>query len=138
MIQLTRSYPFSASHRLHSDALSDRENTAIYGKCNNPYGHGHNYVLEVSVTGEVRAATGRVVDVGRLDQIVREAILDPLDNRSLNEDVREFKSQVPTTENLVTVVENRLKSLWPQEFPRLSRIRLHEDRKNIFELQVGL
>ena len=137
MIRLTRRYPFSASHRLHAASLSAEANAELYGKCNNPYGHGHNYVLEVTVAGDVQPRTGRVVDLGKLDQLVRSEVVAPFDHRNLNEDVRDFANVVPTTENLVSVIQTRLKNSWPPHFPRLSRIRIFETRKNIFEVQVG-
>lgn len=137
MIRLTRRYPFSASHRLHVDSLSADANAELYGKCNNPYGHGHDYVLEVTVAGDVEARTGRVVDPGKLDQLVQSSVVAPFDHRNLNEDVRDFADIVPTTENLVSVIQTRLKNGWPPDFPKLSRIRIFETRKNIFEAQVG-
>ena len=137
MIRLTRSYPFSASHRLHAASLSNDVNADLYGKCNNPYGHGHNYVMEVTVAGDVQPRTGRVVDLGKLDQLVRSLVVAPLDHRNLNEDVADFANVVPTTENLVSVIQTRLKNSWPPDFPNLSRIRIFETRKNIFEVQVG-
>jgi 6-pyruvoyltetrahydropterin/6-carboxytetrahydropterin synthase len=137
LIRLTRSYPFSASHRLHAASLSNDVNADLYGKCNNPYGHGHNYVLEVTVAGDVQPRTGRVVDLGKLDQLVRSLVVAPLDHRNLNEDVADFANVVPTTENLVSVIQTRLTNSWPPDFPKLSRIRIFETRKNIFEVQVG-
>ncbi len=137
MIRLSRQYPFSASHRLHAASLSDDANAELYGKCNNPYGHGHNYVLEVTVAGDVQPRTGRVVDLGKLDRLVRESVIAPLDHRNLNEDVSDFADAVPTTENLVSAIQARLRNCWPPDFPGLSRIRIFETRKNIFELQVG-
>jgi len=137
LIRLTRSYPFSASHRLHAASLSNDVNADLYGKCNNPYGHGHNYVMEVTVAGDVQPRTGRVVDLGKLDQLVRSLVVAPLDHRNLNEDVADFANVVPTTENLVSVIQTRLKNRWPPDFPKLSRIRIFETRKNIFEVQVG-
>jgi 6-pyruvoyltetrahydropterin/6-carboxytetrahydropterin synthase len=138
VIRLTRRYPFSASHRLHAASLSADANAELYGKCNNPYGHGHNYVLEVTVAGDVQPRTGRVVDLEKLDQLVRSEVVTPFDHRNLNEDVRDFANVVPTTENLVSVIQTRLKNSWPADFPKLSRIRIFETRKNIFEVQVGV
>src|ERR1700690_2229953 len=99
---LTRRYMFSASHRLHSDAFSDAENAATYGKCNNPYGHGHNYALEVTVSGQVDESTGMVGNLADLDGIVRQEILERFDVQNLNT-LPEFSQAVPTTENLCTV-----------------------------------
>ncbi|MBV9340329.1 MAG: 6-carboxytetrahydropterin synthase [Acidobacteria bacterium] len=127
---LTRRYRFSASHRLHSDSFSDEENRAIYGKCNNPYGHGHNYTLEVTVSGEVDRSTGMICDLGELDECVRREILERFDVENLN--VRnELSGSVPTTENLSTVIYQILK----REFGRahLEKVRLEETMMNSFE-----
>lgn len=99
-IELGRRYRFAASHRLHSPALSEEENCRIYGKCNNPYGHGHNYVLEVILSGEIDPATGMIANLADLDGFVEREVLEPFDHQSLNEDVAAFRATVPTTENL--------------------------------------
>src|SRR6185295_10149961 len=96
---LTRRYMFSASHRLHNGAMSDQENIATYGKCNNPYGHGHNYALEVTVSGPVDPHTGMVCNLIDLDSSVQREILDRFDLSNLNS-LPEFADPVPTTENL--------------------------------------
>src|ERR1700733_2107316 len=100
---LTRRYMFSASHRLHNDAMSDVENTATYGKCNNPFGHGHNYHLEVTVSGRVDPATGMVCNLADLDGFVCREILARFDLENLNTHP-EFSQAVPTTENLCTAI----------------------------------
>jgi len=87
MFRVTRRYALAASHRLHAARLSDEENRRLYGKCNHPYGHGHNYVVEVSARGPADPETGRAVDVGILDELVTRHVLLPLDHRNLNEDV---------------------------------------------------
>jgi 6-pyruvoyltetrahydropterin/6-carboxytetrahydropterin synthase len=137
MIRLTRRYSFAASHRLHSHELSDAENTALYGKCNNPYGHGHNYVLEVTVAGPLDSKTGQVVNPATLDGLVTQSILRNFDNKNLNEDVAEFACAAPTSENLTLALEARLRAGWDAAFagqwPRLDGIRLRETRKNTFE-----
>ena len=127
---LTRRYRFSASHRLHSDTMSEEENRAVYGKCNNPYGHGHNYMLEVTVSGPVDGSTGMVCDLGELDDCVRREILERFDIENLNMR-REFRGSVPTTENLSTVIYDILK----REFNRahLEKVRLEETMMNSFE-----
>src|SRR5258705_10332105 len=100
---LTRAYMFSASHRLHSEAMSDEENALTYGKCNNPYGHGHNYKLEVTVSGAVDEATGMVCNLVDLDGFVQCEVLARFDLENLN--MRpEFSGVVPTTENLCTAI----------------------------------
>ncbi len=129
-LYLTRRYPFSASHRLHSPRLSEAENQRAYGKCNNPYGHGHNYVVEVTVSGQVDPATGMVAHLGELDAFVAREVLEPFDHTYLNEEVAAFRGRVPTTENLCVEIYNRLRA-----FPaaRLERVRLEETSLNSFE-----
>jgi len=129
-IHLTRRYSFAASHRLHSPRLSEEENQRIYGKCSNPYGHGHNYVVEVSVSGPVDPATGMVAHLGALDSFVEREVLDVFDHRNLNEDVPAFRERVPTTENLCIEIYNRLRSF---QGARLERVRLDETSLNTFE-----
>lgn len=133
---LSRKYRFSASHRLHSDQLSREQNAQIYGKCNNPFGHGHNYVLEIAVDGAVDENTGRVIDVGLLDEYVRRHVLDDLDHRDLNADVPDFQRAVPTTENLALAIESRLRRQWQEWFggAALRRICIEETKRNSFEL----
>ncbi len=127
---LTRRYLFSASHRLHSDELSEAENGAVYGKCNNPYGHGHNYALEVTVSGQVDPQTGMVCDLAALDSAVRREVLDHFDHENLN--VRqEFAGTVPTTENLSIVIFNILKQSFTTA--HLEKVRLEETMMNSFE-----
>src|ERR1700687_2843004 len=99
-IELGRRYRFAASHRLHSARLSEEENRRLYGKCNNPHGHGHNYVVEVSVRGPLDLATGRTLDTAVLDELVRRQVLGPFDHRNLNSEVPVFERLVPTSENL--------------------------------------
>lgn len=129
-VALGRRYHFSASHRLHNAQLSDEENCRIYGKCNNPYGHGHNYILEVTVTGPIDAATGMIANLADLDAFVEREVLDAFDHKSLNDDVQAFREKVPTTEYLCIEIYRRLKA-----FPvaRLVRIRVEETANNSFE-----
>jgi len=129
-IELGRRYHFAASHRLHSPALSEEENCRIYGKCNNPFGHGHNYVVEVLVSGEIDPATGMIANLADLDAFVEREVLDPFDHKSLNEDVAAFNAAVPTTENLCIEIFRRLKT-----FPnaKLERVRVQETSNNSFE-----
>jgi 6-pyruvoyltetrahydropterin/6-carboxytetrahydropterin synthase len=140
MFRVTRRYPFSASHRLHSLQLSEEENRRVYGKCNNPYGHGHNYVLEVTVRGPLDPATGMAVDPRILDALVAREIVAPMDHRDLNSEIPEFAREVPTSENLGFVVCRRLKQAWKREFPGdwpcLDRIRIAETPRNIFEVKA--
>jgi len=137
MIQLTRRYRFSATHRLHSPQLPEAENQELYGKCNNPYGHGHNYEVEVTVSGKVDAETGRVVDLSQLDAVVKSHITEPFEHRNLNAEVPEFQQLVPTTENLSLIIDKRLRAAWDETFPggqpTLQRVRIYETARNIFE-----
>jgi 6-pyruvoyltetrahydropterin/6-carboxytetrahydropterin synthase len=127
---LTRRYLFSASHRLHSDAMSDEENAATYGKCNNPYGHGHNYTLEVTVSGPVDAATGMVCNLTDLDDFVRDEILERFDHQNLNT-LAEFAGAVPTTENLCVLVYDILQRGF--RHAHLEKVRFEETMLNSFE-----
>jgi 6-pyruvoyltetrahydropterin/6-carboxytetrahydropterin synthase len=129
---LTRRYMFSASHRLHRDAMSDTENAATYGKCNNPYGHGHNYALEVTVSGQVDQGTGMVCNLVDLDGFVHSEILDRFDHENLN--MRpEFDRLVPTTENLCTTIYDILQRGFTQA--HLERVRIEETMMNSFEYE---
>jgi 6-pyruvoyltetrahydropterin/6-carboxytetrahydropterin synthase len=129
-IELGRRYRFSASHRLHSATLSEDENRRVYGKCNNPHGHGHNYVVEVSVSGTVDPATGMIANLADLDSFVDREVIEPFDHKSLNEDVAGFRENVPTTENVCKEIFERLK-----HFPKakLERVRVEETGNNTFE-----
>jgi 6-pyruvoyltetrahydropterin/6-carboxytetrahydropterin synthase len=137
-IHVTRRYRFCASHRLHSRELSEARNRELYGKCNNVYGHGHDYVLEVTVAGPLDKSTGRVCDPATLDALVTRYVLSEVDHKNLNEDLPEFAASVPTSENLTKMIEARLKQVWmsafPDPWPRLTRIRLAETKRNSFEL----
>jgi 6-pyruvoyltetrahydropterin/6-carboxytetrahydropterin synthase len=129
-ISLTRRYHFAASHRLHSTALSMAENERIYGKCNSPYGHGHNYGVEVTITGLVNPETGMIANLGDLDPFVHREVIEAFDYKYLNEDVPEFQTTVPTTENVCREIYRRLAG-----FPaaKLERVRIEETSKNSFE-----
>jgi 6-pyruvoyltetrahydropterin/6-carboxytetrahydropterin synthase len=139
-IDLTKIYRFSSSHRLHSDQLSEDDNWATYGKCNNPYGHGHNYELEVTVRGTIDRETGLVIRVDDLDRLVQRHILDRYHMRNMNLDLSEYASLVPTTENVARVIAQDLCHAWAAEFPangvELKRVRIHETNNNIFQVNV--
>jgi 6-pyruvoyltetrahydropterin/6-carboxytetrahydropterin synthase len=136
---VTRRYQFAASHRLHSDALSEEENWRLYGKCNNPFGHGHNYVLHVSARGPLEA-WGVAVDTRLLDELVARQVLEPLDHQNLNADVEWSKPATPTSENLAMEICRRLKLNWstvfPGVWPKLEKVRIEETPRNIFEVRA--
>jgi 6-pyruvoyltetrahydropterin/6-carboxytetrahydropterin synthase len=138
MTTLTRLYRFSASHRLHSPALSEAANDRLYGKCNNPFGHGHDYVLEVTVSGPVDPAAGRILPLDALDRLVEEKVLAAFASRNLNLDVPEFDKLVPTSENIAFVIARRLEQHWNtylgRALARLSRIHVQETDRNGFEV----
>src|SRR5258708_35401815 len=138
MTRVTRRYKFAASHRLHSGRFSEEENRELYGKCNNPYGHGHDYVLDVSVTGPVDAASGQVVNLQVLDRLVTQHILRDFDHKYFNADVQDFADVIPTSENIIQVMQQRLQAHWQTSFvgewPRLEKIRLRETKRNTFEI----
>jgi len=127
---LTRRYMFSAAHRLHSDQMSAEENRATYGKCNNPYGHGHNYAVEVTVSGRVDEQTGMVCNLVDLDGFVHREILERYDHRNLNL-LPEFADTVPTTENLCIAIYQILKRGFAKA--HLEKVRIEETMMNSFE-----
>ena len=128
---LTRRYRFSASHRLHAPELSEEANRELYGKCNNPFGHGHNYLAEISVTGKADPHSGLLVSVPALDALVERTVLRDLDHSDLNHAL----AAVPTSENVAAEIERRLSAAWPTDFPRLAGVRLWETKRNRFELR---
>ena len=138
MIDLTRKYTFSASHRLHSDAFSEAENEELFGKCNNPYGHGHDYEIFVTARGPLDEATGRVCSISVLDDLVKKHVVNAYEHRNMNTDVPEFVSAIPTTENLAAAIAARLREHWMEAFPlgepRLCKVRIRETDRNVFEL----
>ncbi len=127
---VTRRYMFSASHRLHSEAMSDAENAATYGKCNNPYGHGHNYALEIMVSGTVDDSTGMVCNLTDLDGFVQREILVRFDHQNLNT-LPQFAEMVPTTENLCIAVYDILQRGF--QAAHLEKVRFEETMMNSFE-----
>jgi len=137
-VRLTRRYRFSAAHRLHSRLLSEEQNREVYGKCNNPYGHGHDYVMDVTIRGEVDEARGRLISVDALDQFVETVVLKNFDRRNLNVEVSEFATLVPTTEALAKVIARRLSAAWPVRFRGsgafFEKLRIQETDNNIFEV----
>jgi 6-pyruvoyltetrahydropterin/6-carboxytetrahydropterin synthase len=131
---LTRRYMFSASHRLHSDTMSETENAATYGKCNNPYGHGHNYSLEVTVSGPVDESTGMVCNLTDLDAFIEHEILERFHLQNLNT-VPEFAQAVPTTENLSASIYDILQRGFSHA--HLEKVRIQETMMNSFEYAGG-
>jgi 6-pyruvoyltetrahydropterin/6-carboxytetrahydropterin synthase len=129
MVRLTRKYHFCTAHRLHSEHLSNEENIALFGKCNNPYGHGHNYYLEVTVSGAPDPITGMITNIADLDQIVDKEISEKFDHKHLNLDTEEFKDLNPTSENVAVVIWDLLS----RKLPNLFKIGLYETEKNYFE-----
>jgi 6-pyruvoyltetrahydropterin/6-carboxytetrahydropterin synthase len=130
LAHLTRRYRFSASHRLHSTELSEEENRRTFGKCNNPFGHGHNYFLEVTVSGPVDEGTGMVCNLGDLDDFVEREVLGRYDLENLNM-LQEFAQTVPTTENLCVEIFEILQRGF--RFAHLEKVRIEETMMNSFE-----
>ena len=134
-MRLTSRYRFSASHRLDTPALSPEQNRRLYGKCNNPHGHGHDYVLDITVEGPVDP-DGQVVNRQALDALVRERVLAQLDHKNLNVDVAGLAGSVTTTENLARLVRGALAESWTLP-ARLARVRISETARNTFALEIG-
>jgi 6-pyruvoyltetrahydropterin/6-carboxytetrahydropterin synthase len=132
-VTVTRRLRFNAAHRIHNPALSDAENTALFGKCNHPNWHGHNYVLEVSVTGPIDPVSGYVVDLGALRDLVEREVVDVMDHRNLNLDVPFLAGVNPTSENIVVAIWQVLS---PRIAPgRLAKLRLYETENNYVEYE---
>lgn len=134
-VSLTRAYSFSCAHRLYNPQLSEAENRAHFGKCANPYGHGHDYRLEVTVRGPVDPTTGMVLPLAWLDALVQKEILEVLDHRYLNEEVPPFDQIPPTSENLVAFIVARLIPHFTNA-TRLVRVRLYETPRSYFEWEA--
>ena len=124
MVYLTRKAEFAASHYYHNPEFTPEQNRALFGKCNNPNGHGHNYTLEVTVAGEPDPVTGMVLDLKELKEILEREIMQRMDHRFLNYEVAELKGQIPTCENVARVIWNLLEPKIPRG--RLHRVRLYE------------
>ncbi|XP_044312338.1 6-pyruvoyl tetrahydrobiopterin synthase-like isoform X2 [Varanus komodoensis] len=128
LARVTRSLSFSASHRLHSKLLSDEENQKLFGKCNNPNGHGHNYKVEVTVRGEIDPTTGMVINLADLKDHLEEAIMQPLDHKNLDKDVPYFADVVSTTENVAVFIWGNLLKHLPEG--SLYKVKIYETDKN--------
>lgn len=135
IVCFSRRYRFSASHRLHAPGLTDEENRATYGKCNNRFGHGHNYMVEVTVSGPVRTETGFVVDLPQLDALAHREIVDRFDGMHLNADPAFAGNVPPSTENLAFEIQRALLKAMPSLGVRLARLRIEETGNNSFELE---
>lgn len=131
---LTRRYWFSASHRLHCEQMSDAENKAVYGKCNNPHGHGHNYAVEITVSGQVEPRTGMVCNLAELDAFVDKNILQRFGHENLNT-LEDFKGVVPTTENLCVRIYEILGHGFREA--AVEKVRIEETMLNSFEYAGG-
>ena len=116
-VTVTRRLHFNAAHRVHNPALSDEENSRLFGKCNNPNWHGHNYILDVSVRGPIDSKTGYVFDLGALKRLVTERVLDRVDHRNLNLDVDFMQGVIPTSENIIVAI-------WRELAPAIERGKL--------------
>jgi 6-pyruvoyltetrahydropterin/6-carboxytetrahydropterin synthase len=134
MIRVTRKIEFSAAHYYHNPDLSPEENRRVFGKCNNPHGHGHNYVLEVTVAGEPDPATGMVLDLKELKGILQREIVDRMDHRHLNHEVPELAGKIPTCENIAAVIWSLLAPKIKQG--KLDRVRLYESADLFAECTV--
>jgi 6-pyruvoyltetrahydropterin/6-carboxytetrahydropterin synthase len=138
MMHVTRRYRFCASHRLHAASLSETENRELYGQCDNPHGHGHNYLLEVGVAGPLAQASGSAVNVMALDSLVRKYVIDAMDHKNLNAEAPGLAGLVPTTENIALDIRKTLQDRWrtafPQPWPRLEKVRIYETGRNSVEL----
>jgi 6-pyruvoyltetrahydropterin/6-carboxytetrahydropterin synthase len=138
-VSVSRRYRFSASHRLHSRSLSDAENQRVYGKCNHPFGHGHDYVLDVTVRGPLDARSGRVIGVPLLDEYIRRQVTSVYEWKYLNVDLPEWRDAAPTAEHIAKDIAARLEHRWPAEFSsrgvHLAAVRLEETRRNTVEIR---
>lgn len=135
VVRLSSRYRFVASHRLHLDTFSPEQNVRVFGKCNNPHGHGHDYALDITVEGPV-GADGQVVNRAEMDALVREHVIAVLDHKNLNKDVTEFAALNPTTENLMAVIHARLARHWTLP-ARLVRVTIIETPKNTFAMEAA-
>ncbi|MHC5827960.1 MAG: 6-carboxytetrahydropterin synthase, partial [Nostoc sp.] len=131
---LTTSTHFSAAHRLAAPNLSNEENTEIYGKCARPHGHGHNYHLEVTVKGKIDPRTGMIIDLGALNQVVEDYVIEPFDHTFLNKDISHFAEVVPTAENIALYISNLLRSPIQELGAKLYKVKLIESPNNSCEI----
>ncbi len=135
-VSVYRKEHFNAAHRLHNPSWSDEKNKTVFGLCNNPHYHGHNYELIVKLTGKLDPETGYVYDMKKLSDIIREHIIDRFDHKNLNLDVPEFKKLNPTAENIAIVIWNTLRSKIEEEFE--IKVKLYETERNVTEFPADL
>jgi 6-pyruvoyltetrahydropterin/6-carboxytetrahydropterin synthase len=133
MVYITRKFHFSASHRMFKPGLSDEENFSLYGKCSNPSGHGHNYILEVTVAGEPEPGIGYVMDLKKLKAIVDDELIEKVDHKNLNVDVDFLKNIIPTSENIVMKFWEQLESKINNKNRKLYSLKLFETENNVAE-----
>lgn len=133
---LTRIESFSACHRLNCKLLNDDQNRDLFGKCNNPNGHGHNYRMEVTITGPIDPVTGMVVNISELKSLIQERVMNVLDHKNIDQDVQYFQDKVSSAENIARFIFDQLKT--PNPFPqkvRLHSVKLYETEKNVVEIR---
>jgi 6-pyruvoyltetrahydropterin/6-carboxytetrahydropterin synthase len=130
-VAVFRKAHFNAAHRLHNPDWSDERNRDTFGLCNNPNYHGHNYELEVGVSGEIQPETGMVLDLGWLSRLIRDQVEDRFDHRNLNVDTAEFRHLIPTAENICVVIWNILRPHLPESLDL--KVRLYETPRNFVE-----
>jgi 6-pyruvoyltetrahydropterin/6-carboxytetrahydropterin synthase len=128
MLRLSQKFEFCASHRLHNANLSDARNRELFGKCNNPHGHGHNYIVQVTAAGEADA-NGLIMQIPAFEKIVASAVIEPFDHKNLNVEIEEFKKLNPSVENIARVIFQRLKPKFESEKVKLSGVTVWETEK---------
>lgn len=126
IVYLSRRLRFAAAHRYYNPAWTDERNREVFGACANPFGHGHNYELEITVAGEVDPETGMVLNLREIDEVARREVVDRLDHRHLNEELPEWRTRVPTTENLAAWIWEAIEPALRRPRARLHRVRLYE------------
>ena len=128
MVQLSQKFEFSATHRLHNAALSEPENQRVYGKCNNPHGHGHNYEVQVTLSGNP-GSTGTLIDLPAFERIVAETVVDRFDHKNLNAELPEFRELIPTVENIAMTIFQLLKPRFGDQGATLASVTVWETPK---------
>ncbi len=131
MLYVTRREVFSAAHRLHNPELTDEENARLFGKCNNPNWHGHNYTLEVVVAGKINPTTGYVIDINNLKKIIRKNVIEKLDHKNLNTDVEFLRGVIPSSENIAKAIWDELEDKIPEG--KLYSVKIYETENNYVE-----